>query len=43
MTQREVAEAIGVTRIAIQQIENRAFEKIRKELRRRNISALDLF
>lgn len=43
MTQREVAEAIGVSRIAIQQIETRAMEKIRKELRRRNISALDLF
>lgn len=43
MTQREVAEAIGVSRVAIQQIETRAIEKIRKELKRRNINALDLF
>ena len=41
MTQDEVAKAIGVTRIAIQQIENRALLKLRKELRRRNLPNLD--
>lgn len=41
MTQDEVAKAIGVTRIAIQQIENRALLKLRKELRRRKMLNLD--
>lgn len=41
MTQDEVAKAIGVTRIAIQQIENRALLKLRKELKRRNLLNLD--
>lgn len=42
MTQDEVADAIGVSRIAIQQIENRALLKLRAELRRRNLLKLDL-
>lgn len=41
MTQDDVAKAIGVSRIAIQQIENRALLKLRKELRRRNLLKLD--
>ena len=42
MTQDEVANAIGVSRIAIQQIENRALLKLREELRRRNLLNLNL-
>lgn len=42
MTQDEVANAIGVSRVAIQQIENRALLKLREELRRRNLLKLDL-
>ena len=42
MTQDEVAKAIGVTRVAIQQIETRALIKLKKELRRRNLAALEL-
>lgn len=42
MTQKEVADIIGVSRVAIQQIETRAIEKFKRELRRRNIKALDL-
>lgn len=42
MTQDEVANAIGVSRVAIQQIENRALLKLRKELRRRNLLNLNL-
>lgn len=42
MTQKEVAEIIGVSRCAIQQIENRAIKKIIKELQRRNIKLSDL-
>ena len=42
MTQDEVANAIGVSRVAIQQIENRALLKLREELRRRNLLNLNL-
>lgn len=42
MTQTEVAEAIGISRVAVYQIETRAIEKFKRELRRRNINALDL-
>ena len=42
MTQDEVAKAIGVTRVAIQQIETRALLKLKKELRRRNLATLEL-
>lgn len=42
MTQTEVAEAIGISRVAVYQIEARAIEKFKMELRRRNINALDL-
>lgn len=41
MTQREVAEAIGVSRVAIQQIENRAIEKLKRELKKRKLLSLD--
>lgn len=41
MTQREVAEAIGVSRVAIQQIENRAIKKIKRELKKRKLLSLD--
>ncbi len=43
MTQAEVAEAIGISRVAVQQIETRAMEKFKRELRRRKINGLDLF
>jgi len=42
MTQAEVAEAIGISRASVQQIENKAIEKFKRELRRRKINALDL-
>jgi DNA-directed RNA polymerase specialized sigma subunit len=37
MNQRQVAEALGVTRTAIQQAERRAFKKIKKILNERGI------
>lgn len=42
MTQQEVAEAIGISRVAVYQIETRAIEKFKIELRRRKINGLDL-
>lgn len=42
MTQNEVAKAMGITRCGVQQIETRALEKLKKELRRRKINILDL-
>jgi len=35
MNQREVAEALGVSRVAVQQIEKRAIAKFKKELAKR--------
>lgn len=42
MTQHEVAKEIGVSRVAIQQIERRAIKKIIAELKKRNIKVSDL-
>ena len=41
MTQNEVAIAIGVSRVAVQQIETRAMLKLKRELKRRNLFTLD--
>jgi DNA-directed RNA polymerase specialized sigma subunit len=41
MNQREVAEALGVSRTAIQQIEKRAFKKIKRYFAQRNINPKD--
>jgi DNA-directed RNA polymerase sigma subunit (sigma70/sigma32) len=35
MTQQEVADALGITRNAVQQIEKRAFKKFKRGLARR--------
>lgn len=35
MTQQEVADSLGITRNAVQQIEKRAYKKFRKELAKR--------
>lgn len=43
LTQKEIAETLGISRIAVQQIELRAFRKIKEELNKRRISAKDLF
>lgn len=43
MNQREIAEVLGLSRAAIQKIEDRALEKVRKALLYRNIKAKDLF
>lgn len=42
MTQQEIADALGISRIAVCQIENRAFEKLRKALKLKNIKPTDL-
>jgi DNA-directed RNA polymerase specialized sigma subunit len=42
MNQREVAEALGVSRVAIQQIEKRAIAKFKKELAKRMKNINDL-
>lgn len=42
MTQEEVAEVFGVTRNYVQQIEKRAIEKLRAELKKRGIKKQDL-
>ena len=42
MTQDEVAESFGVSRNYIQQIEKRAMEKVRAELKKRGIKKQDL-
>ena len=43
MNQREIAEALGVTRTAVQQAENRAMEKIAKYLAERGLKREDFF
>lgn len=40
LTQAEVANAMGLTRCGVQQIEARALEKLKKALKKRNIFAL---
>ena len=42
MNQREVAEVLGVSRVAVQQAEKRAIAKIKKALAKRNIDVKDL-
>jgi DNA-directed RNA polymerase specialized sigma subunit len=41
MSQKEVAEAFGVTRNYIQQVEKRAMEKLRTELKKRGLKKED--
>jgi DNA-directed RNA polymerase sigma subunit (sigma70/sigma32) len=41
MTQKEVAELFGVTRNYIQQVEKRAMEKLRAELKKRGLKKED--
>lgn len=43
MNQREVAEALGVSRTAVQQAEMRAMKKIKKLLAKRKIKKEDFF
>lgn len=42
MNQREVAEVLGVSRVAVQQAEKRAIAKIKRALAERNIDVKDL-
>jgi len=42
MNQREVAEALGITRVAVQNIERRAIVKFKKELAKRLVALQDL-
>ena len=42
MNQREVAEALGITRAAVQNIERRAVAKFKKELAKRLVALQDL-
>jgi DNA-directed RNA polymerase specialized sigma subunit len=42
LNQREIAETLGLSRASVQKIEERALEKFRHELRRRNINFTDL-
>jgi DNA-directed RNA polymerase specialized sigma subunit len=42
MNQQEVADALGVSRTAIQQIERRAYKKFRRELAKRVKHVTDL-
>ena len=41
MTQEEVAQAFGVTRNYVQQVEKRALEKLRAELKKRGVKKED--
>jgi DNA-directed RNA polymerase specialized sigma subunit len=43
MNQREVAEALGVSRSAVQQVERQAIKKILKVLAKRKIKREDFF
>ena len=42
MTQQEVADELGITRNAVQQIERRAYNKVKKELAKRLKNITDL-
>lgn len=42
MNQREVADALGITRTAVQQAEKRAMKKIKKFLEERKIKKEDV-
>lgn len=41
MTQEEVAQVLGVTRNAVQQVEKKAIEKFKKELKKRGLKKED--
>jgi DNA-directed RNA polymerase specialized sigma subunit len=43
MTQQEVADAMGITRAAVQDIEKRALRKLRNELYKRGFTLKDFF
>ena len=43
MTQQEVADAMGITRAAVQDIEKRALRKLRNELHKRGFTLKDFF
>ena len=43
MSQREVGEALGMSRGMVGHIETAALEKIKRELERRGIQSFDLF
>lgn len=42
MNQREVADALGISRVAVQHIEKRAIAKFKKELAKRLMAVQDL-
>jgi DNA-directed RNA polymerase specialized sigma subunit len=42
MNQQEVADALGITRAAVQQIEKRAYKKFKRELSKRLKHITDL-
>lgn len=42
MTQHEVANALGISRVAVQQIERRAYKKFKRELAKRVKHVTDL-
>lgn len=42
MNQREVADALGISRVAVQHIEKRAVAKFKKELAKRLMAVQDL-
>lgn len=42
LNQREIADILGVSRSAIQKTEERALEKLRRELKKRRITSLNL-
>ena len=43
MTQQEIADVLGVTRVAVQQMEAKILQKLRQELLKRGIKREDLF
>lgn len=43
MTQQEVADAMGITRQAVQDIEKKALRKLRVELHKRGLTLNDFF
>lgn len=43
LTHREIAAILGISRTRVQQIESRAFEKIRREMRRAKLRPEDFY
>ena len=43
MTQQEIADVLGVTRVAVQQMEAKILQKLRQELLKRGIKREDFF